>query len=175
MPSSISSSDAGIESVIEVTTGERAKASEHRAYFRAIVCLVLLLVVFFAVLEVASARLFRRSSNIQRRIAGEHEAALKLRATEQGNTTVLLIGNSLLMAGVDMEQLRAATANDISVVRYGIENTAVLDWYYGLKTLLSQGSRPAAVVLVMAQAHFVTTSTYGAYFAHYMMSPGDVL
>ena len=116
-----------------------------------------------------------RSSRIEGRIDGEHRAVLAMVRSSGPGTKVLVIGNSLLLLGVDFPVLQSALGPQSKAARYVIEQTGYLDWYYGLRRLYSEGARPDAVVLPLSARQMITDSVRGEYFAHRMMNTSDVL
>jgi hypothetical protein len=59
------------------------------------------------------------------------------------------------------------------VSRLGIEQTHYLDWYFGLRRLLEEGSRPGLIVLSLATDQLASRFTLGESFAHRQMSAHD--
>ena len=132
------------------------------------------LVVIFFVLEVSSPRILARFSRTERRINTELNAANSLRpSTADDRPTVLLVGNSLLLEGVQVDSLRAALAPQYEVSRLAIEQTHYLDWYFGLRRLLESGSRPSVIVLSLATDQLASPFTLGESFAHRQLSVRD--
>lgn len=134
----------------------------------AIVCLA----AFCAALEGLTRFGFSHISRIEARIASEHKAALAIR--KGSRPTVLLVGNSLMLEGIDYPGLRDALAPEASVVRFPIEQTQYLDWYYGLRRLFSEGSAPDMVVLCMSAEHLITSRIRGDYSAYYLFRLADI-
>ena len=93
---------------------------------------LLVFVLTPALLEGGTRFGFLRISTIERRIASEHTAALGLRH-EPAQRSVLLVGNSLLLDDVDLEQLQRLMLKQLRVSRFAIEATWFLDWQYGLR------------------------------------------
>ena len=77
------------------------------------------LVVIFASLEISSPRILARFSRIERRINRELAQAKQIRPLNDGHPTVLLVGNSLLDEGVQLDSLRADLAPDYAVKQAG--------------------------------------------------------
>src|SRR6266481_5859309 len=128
----------------------------------------------FLALEVSSPRILARLSRTERRINTEMRAASTLRPQAgDGRPTVLLAGNSLLLAGVQMDKLRADLTSQYDVSRLTVEQTHYLDWYFGLRRLLESGSRPNLIVLTLATDQLASRFTMGEAFAHRQMSARD--
>src|SRR4051812_2167265 len=140
-------------------------------------CLLLAVCVAVAVgLELTARATFDRLSKIQRRTAEEFASARSI-GHEPGceRKHVLVVGNSLLLEGVQFEQLRDALASHWHARRLVVENTVYFDWYYGLKRLFAEGARPDVVVLVLSTRHWTRSDFRGDYTAYYMMNTRDVL
>ncbi|MGH9529888.1 MAG: hypothetical protein ACRD2S_08235, partial [Terriglobales bacterium] len=100
--------------------------------------------------ELSSRFLFPRISTIQRRIVSDHREVMAMgKAQSHDLPDVLLVGNSLLLHGVDYPRLREGVSDRAEIIRYGIENTEYLDWYYGLRRLFAEGVRPSTVILCL--------------------------
>jgi hypothetical protein len=124
--------------------------------------------------ELGSPLILERLSRTERRVESELQAARTLHpVTPDGRPTVLLAGNSLLLEGVQMDRLHDNLAPDYEVGRLGIEQTHYLDWYFGLRRLLEEGSRPSLIVLALATDQLASTFTLGESFAHRQMSARD--
>src|ERR1700745_58427 len=118
-------------------------ASEKLNATKAIALLLTVVSLYCGALEVITRLKFTRISRVQRRIENDKGAALSLEAsTGNGSTTVLLVGNSLLVQGIDPDKLRQEMAPRYYSVVFGVENTQYTDWYFGLRSLFAQGSRP---------------------------------
>jgi hypothetical protein len=161
MPSYTSSSEAisGIDKA-----GADAKASYRTMWLiLAGICLI------GVVSEAVSFFGLHRISKIENRIDQEYRDSLALASYSPTNTpTMLLLGNSLLLEGVDMSQLRAALAGKYDLHRLAIEQTEYLDLYYVLRTLFRSGSRPHDVVLCLSVAHVIAAENRGEFMARYM-------
>ncbi len=125
-------------------------------------------------LELGSPVILTRLSRIERRVETESKAAATLRPfTSDGRPTVLLVGNSLLLEGVQLDNLQKELAPQCAVSRLAIEQTHYLDWYFGLRRLLEQGSRPNVIVLSLATDQLASRFNLGESFAHRQMSARD--
>jgi len=173
MPSSTSNSEsapnAKTAGVAAVVPGAKAPVSARTG----IVLLLVGLVVVFAGLEIVSPRILAHFSRIERRIHGELSEAQRIQAVENGHPTLLLVGNSLLDEGVQIGSLRTDLASDYAVKRLVIEQTHYLDWYFGLRRLLEQGSRPSVVVVTLDPSQLASGFTLSESFAHRQMSIRD--
>jgi len=142
---------------------------------RAIALLLAAVVLYFLALEGFAREVLPRISENQRRIAYDYRATLQLRpTTADGARSVLVVGNSLLLHGIDRNQLRALMGPSYQVVLYPIEGTTYLDWAYGLRRLFAEGARPAVLVLCISTRHLLSDSTDGEGFAHALMQFRDL-
>lgn len=153
MPSSISSSETP-----DILSRQRAR------YTRAAGITILLGALLIAGLETVTRLGFRHISRIEGRTAREYQEAAH---THHG---VLMLGNSLLLEGMDYERMRKT----IDVHRFVIEGTAWYDWYFGIRRLLAQGSRPDLIILCMNPVQLVSDETAGDYSAFYLFRFSDI-
>lgn len=167
MPSSISNSESA--------GGAASPRALHSQSARTgIVALLTGLAVILLGLEIASPWILTHLSRIERRVKSETQAARALPAfTADGRPTVLLTGNSLLLEGVQFDALRESLAPQYAVSRLAIEQTHYLDWYFGLRRLLEQGSHPSVIILSLATDQIASRFTLGESFAHRQMSARD--
>ena len=161
MPLSISSSE------IQVKHTRDAQS----AMFALVACLVIL----GAVAELASVWGLPRASRIQRRINAEASDSLHLPPIGgNGRPTLLLLGNSLLLEGVNFPELKTLVATRYDAHRFVIEQTTYLDWYFALKRIFRHGSRPSRVVLCLSVGQLMADMTRGDFTAHYAMDIEDL-
>lgn len=140
--------------------------------------LVLLLVVIalsLLAIEVGSSLFVGRVSKIRRRFDAQRAEALQVRRSGAGSPSVLLIGNSLLQRGIDLPRLQQELGGAARLTRYAISNTGYLDWYYGLRRLFQEGSRPDVVIVVLNPRQFISHSIAGDYAVHSMVDTQDLM
>lgn len=167
MHSSISSSEGSVQNPPLAELGPTSARM-------GIVALCAGLALIFLGLEFSSPLILNRFSRIERRIESETLAASTLRPlTPDGRPTVLLVGNSLLLEGVQLDALQNNLSSQYAVSRLAIEQTHYLDWYFGLRRLLEQGSRPSVIILALATDQIASRFTLGEAFAHRQMSARD--
>lgn len=141
-----------------------------------IVYLLAGLAIFSIAVEVVATLAFAHVSRIQNRIITEYHAAQRVRSVgADGKPTMLLVGNSLLLEGLDLPKTQTALAPRYNVSRFVIEQTQYLDWLFGTRRLLSEGARPAILVLTLPTGHLISSGTRGEYFARYQMQAGDIV
>jgi hypothetical protein len=156
------------------TGGPPPSANRRVSASAGIIALCIGIVVIWLGLELSSPIILKRFSRIERRIESETAEALTLRPfTQDGRPTVLLVGNSLLLEGVQLDVLQDRLAPHYAVSRLGIDQTRYLDWYFGLRRLLQQGSHPSVIILSLATDQFASMFSLEEAFAHRQMSAHD--
>jgi hypothetical protein len=132
---------------------------------------------YLAALEMAARVLFPVHSAIAARIRSDWSTALRLGVSPpHDRRNFLVVGNSLLQAGIDRKELRALQQRStLTIAVMPIENTDYLDWYFGVQRLLAQGSKPEFVVLCLVPVQLISHSTNGEVFARTLMRPVDIL
>jgi hypothetical protein len=157
-----------------LSQGKIRSASRDLSATAGIIALCLGLALVLLGLEFTSPIILKHFSRIQRRIESETVAAKTLRPfAADGHPTVLLVGNSLLLEGVQLDALQNSVASQFAVSRLAVEQTQYLDWYFGLRRLLQEGSRPSVIVLALATDQLASPLTLGEVFAHRDMSARD--
>jgi hypothetical protein len=141
---------------------------------RAIVVVLAMLVAFLAIIEVGTRTAVQKASRLERRIAGEYANALQIRRSP-ADRKVLVIGNSLLLADVQFDSLRARLAPEWTATRFVVEQTFYLDWYYALRHMMATGVDPDAVVLVLSADQLVLSEIRGDYSIYRLMGPREAL
>ncbi len=119
-------------------------------------------------------REFSHISRIQNRVVSDYAAALKLKPSAANKPTLLLVGNSLALEGINLPGFQRAAANDYQASRFIVEQTAYRDWYYGLRRLFNAGARPKVVLFCFSTQHFVVEGVRWGYFAHFLMDLRDL-
>lgn len=143
---------------------------------RAFALLLTALLGYFLTMEVAMRALVPRISAMERRQRDDLQSALSLRPTMAGGSkSVLVVGNSLLLDGIDRERLQRLMGPQYHLALLPIENTTYLDWYFALRRLFTEGARPASIVLCMSAAQVLSDATDQDRFAYLMMRFRDTL
>jgi hypothetical protein len=115
---------------------------------------------------------FAHVSRIEARIANDHAAVLAMRKSNR--PSVLLLGNSLLLQDIDYGRLRNSLQGQAYAVRFPIEDTEYLDWFYGLRRFFDEGSRPDIVVLCINAEHLISSTIRGDYSVYYLFRFWDI-
>jgi hypothetical protein len=148
---------------------------EIRAANRAIALLVAVLFFYCTGLEIVTRLGLSRISRIQDRIHQDLRVAISIKPQLVNEPpSILLVGNSLLVAGVDRVSLKEDLAPNYHAELLPIENTQFEDWYFGLRRLFAEGSRPSVVVVCLSTRQMMSRATDGEYFAYYMMQARDL-
>lgn len=109
--------------------------------------------------EVSSNYLLTRHSETYARVSVQYAEALKVRPAEPREPLpVLMVGNSLLLDGVDVKRLQQLTSAQVRVYPIFLEATGYYDWFYGLQRLFREGARPRVIVLGIGADSFVANS-----------------
>jgi hypothetical protein len=109
--------------------------------------------------EISSNYLLTRHSETYARVSQQYAEALKVRPAEPREPLpILMVGNSLLLDGVDVKRLQQLTSAQVRVYPIFLEATGYYDWFYGLQRLFREGSRPQVIVLGIGADSLVTNS-----------------
>ncbi len=110
--------------------------------------LVVTCAILIIVLEILSVYLTRHYSQTYARISRQYAEAVRVRPSSPGEPiSVLMVGNSLLLKGVEVDQLQERTSGTLQIHPIFLEGTGYYDWLYGLRRLFRQGARPQIVVV----------------------------
>ena len=162
MPSSTFSSE------VDAT---RQNAGLRRAAWTLLALVVLLCVSAEAIAIVGMEHV----SKIHRRIMMESRQAESLRKAGAGQPpVVLMVGNSLLLEGVDLPSLTEKLRGVYQLRRYVIEATTYEDWLFGLKRLLRRGMRVDTVILSLNPLDFTSNNIRGDFTAHVLFDAQDI-
>lgn len=86
-----------------------------------------------------------------------------------------MVGNSLLLEGVDVNRLRKLTSDRMRVYPIFLEATGYYDWLYGLERLFRKGSRPQVVVLGLGVNSFLSNGVRQDYAPMMFFDAQDAL
>jgi len=133
-------------------------SSKHSALFYAklLVGICALLILVF---EFLSDFLLKHRSETYARVSQQYAEAIKMRPAKPGEpASVLMVGNSLLLYGVDVDRLKNLTSGRAHICPIFLEATAYYDWFYALQRLFREGSRPQIVILGVGVNSFLANS-----------------
>jgi hypothetical protein len=122
-------------------------------YAKALFAICGLLIVFF---EISSAYFLKHHSPTYARISKQYNEARSIRPSASNEPpSVLMVGNSLLLHGIELDRLNALTSSKMHVYPIFLEATGYYDWLYALQGLFRQGARPQVVVLGVGVNYFL--------------------
>src|SRR2546430_7434355 len=125
-------------------------------YARVLLGICAMLVLFF---EIGANYLLKSDSETYARVSQQYAEAVKVRPSRSGEpVSVLMVGNSLLMEGIDVDRLQELTSSKMRIYPIFLEATGYYDWLYGLERLFRQGARPQVVVLGVGVNSFLQNS-----------------
>jgi hypothetical protein len=140
---------------------------------RPILILIAICIAVLAAFEMFAGYAVPRLSSYVKRNMQEREDAVRMRPGAE-RPTVLIAGTSLLLEGIDYPKLERELSGQWRTRRWVMEQTNYTDWYYGLRRIYAEGSRPDFVVLMMGPLNFARRpSVRGDYFARMMMLTRD--
>src|SRR5712664_3097235 len=115
------------------------------------ICVMLMIAV-----EISSVYLLKHDSATYARISRQYDEAAKMGPARPGEPpSVLMVGNSLLLHGVELDRLQALTSSRMRIHPIFLEATGYYDWLYGLRRLFRQGARPQVVVVGVGVNYFL--------------------
>jgi hypothetical protein len=133
------------------------------------------LFAYFCALEAVTRVAFPRINHVWRTIEADHLHAVSLRPDAPGKSvSMLIVGNSYLEVGVNRDSLQQEIAPNFSLAYMPMSGTSYLDWYFGLRRLFAEGSRPAIVGVCLSTRDLLSGSTYGGSFANSLMLKRDI-
>jgi hypothetical protein len=143
------------------------------AYAKAIAAICVLLIVVF---EIASVYLLNHKSATYARISRQYEEALKIQPAGLGEPpNVLMVGNSLLLHGVQINRLQELTSSRMHLYPIFLEATGYYDWLYALHGLFLRGARPQVVVLGVGVNYFLENGVRQDYAPMMFFNARDTL
>jgi hypothetical protein len=149
---------------------------EHARIDRFTVALLCTVLALLALIEAASVVGFDRTSKVQRREVLERQTLLGIRDSEASNDPhIAVIGNSLMLEGVDVSLLRTKIEPTYTPVPYLVLGTNYYDWFFGLKRLFAEGMRPRYVLLGLSPNQLAASGIKGDYSARYLFQQSDLI
>src|SRR5260370_20228808 len=115
--------------------------------------------LFMFAFEFFSDFLLKHHSESYARVSRQYAEAVKMRPAKPGeSTSVLMVGNSLLLQGVEVDRLQKLTSSQMHICPIFLEGTAYYDWFYALQRLFREGAKPQVVVLGVGVNSFIANS-----------------
>jgi hypothetical protein len=135
------------------------------------ICLVLI-VVF----EVSSTILLKHHSETFARVSRQYADAVRVRPAKAGEPiSVLMVGNSLLLDGIDVDRFQKLTSRKLRIYPIFLEATGYYDWLYGLQRLFREGARPQVVIVGVGVNSFLANSVRQDYVPLMFFDARDTL
>jgi hypothetical protein len=127
------------------------------------------------VVEAINVLGFDRISKVERRESAQRKALLSVK-DEQAHPPyhMAVLGNSLMLEGLDVEVLADQLKGDAEPVPYLVLATDYYDWYFALKRLFAEGMRPRYILLGLSPNQLMSNRTRGEYAAQYLFQTGDL-
>ncbi len=173
MPSSISSSD---HAVGHARIDRSDRSLRHARIDRFTIALLCTVLALLASIEAVSVMGFDRTSRVQRLELSERRTLLGVRDSEASDDPhIAVLGNSLMLEGVDISLLREKMGPAYVPVPYFVLATNYYDWFFGLKRLFAEGMRPRYVLLGLSPNQLATQSIRGDYSARYLFQQSDLI
>jgi hypothetical protein len=141
---------------------------------RASLALGLVAVLLAMGLELACRLGVPRISRVERRLEEEYRAALEVVKRPGSGLQAVVLGNSLLNAGIRFDEAHRLLLPDIDARRLMVFDTSYCDWYYGMRRLFAEGSRPDVVILVLTPTQLAISKVRGNYFGYHLMRMADL-
>jgi len=140
------------------------------------IVLLATIVVVLVFLEIVSRERFESTSKVEMRELSERAGVLAIRDTAaSGEPHVVLLGNSLMLEGIEVQLLKAKIAPGYVPTIYFVLGTNYYDWFYGLRRLFAEGMRPRYIVLGLSPNQLATSEVRGDISAHYLIQQSDLL
>src|SRR5581483_1012711 len=76
-------------------------------------------------------------------------------STVGGPRSVLIVGNSLVLHGINVPAVEQALGTGYAATKLSIVDSGYLDWLYGILSLFDRGSRPGTLVLAISPTQLV--------------------
>jgi lysophospholipase L1-like esterase len=135
------------------------------------ICVFLILAI-----EIASDYLLKQHSETFARVSRQYAEAASVRPAKPGEPiSVLLVGNSLLLEGVEVDRLQKLTSSQMRIYPIFLEATGYYDWLYGLQRLFREGARPQVVIVGVGVNSFLSNSVRQDYSPLMLFDARDTL
>lgn len=126
-------------------------------------------------LEISSYYMLDHFSLTYSRISRQYERALTIRRATPGEPpSVLIVGNSLLLHGIQLDRLRSLTSGSMRIYPIFLEATGYYDWLFGLRKIFHEGARPDVVVVGVGVNYFLSNSIRPDYTAMEFVEARDI-
>jgi len=135
----------------------------------------LICIAFLIAVEAISVYLQQHHSVQYRRVSQQVAQAIGARPAGPGKpTSVVLIGNSLFLAGVQADRLEELTTS-VKIYPIFLEATGYYDWLYALQRIFRYGARPQVVVVQLEANSLLWNKVRPEYSPMFFFDAADVL
>lgn len=115
-------------------------------------------------------------SGTYRRLSRQYAEAVGSGASKPGSpVAVLMVGNSLLLEGVEVDRLQRLTSHSLKIYPIFLEGTEYYDWLYGLRRLFRRGARPQAVIVGLGLHDLLENGLRQEFVARMLFDAQDIL
>jgi hypothetical protein len=160
---------------MHLSTSSSEVVQTHHNHGRFTAALLLTIVFMLLLAEAVSVAGFDRVSKVQRREVLQRNALLTVKDAPIGGIPhVAIVGNSLLLEGVDIPFLAEQMQGKYVPVPYFVLATEYYDWLFGLKRLFASGMSPRYVVLGLSPDQLASSHIRGDYSARYLFQSTDL-
>jgi hypothetical protein len=119
---------------------------------------------------------FDRVSRVHRREISQRETLLSIKdSSSSGIPHIAVLGNSLLLDGVDIPLLTEKLQAQVVPVPYFVLATEYYDWDFALKRLFAEGARPRFVLVGLSPNQLASPRSRGDYSARHLFQRADLL
>jgi len=133
-------------------------------------------VICLIALEALSAYMLYYRSETYRRVSQQLVWSAGARPAGPGEpASVVMIGNSLFLHGVQVERLRELTSKSLRIYPIFLEGTGYYEWLYGLRRIFRLGARPQVVVVELDVTGFLWNGMRTEYSPMLFFDTPDVL
>jgi hypothetical protein len=135
-----------------------------------------LCLVLIATFEISSRFMLEHHSETFARVSRQYADAVWVRPAKAGEPiSVLLVGNSLLLDGIDVDRFQKLTSSKLRIYPIFLEATGYYDWLYGLQRLFREGARPQVVVVGVGVNSFLANTVRQDYVPLMFFDARDTL
>lgn len=115
-------------------------------------------------------------SGTYRRVSRQYaEAVASSRPGPGSPVAVLMVGNSLLHEGVEVDRLQRLTSDSLKIYPIFLEGTEYFDWLYGLRRLFRQGVRPQVVIVGLGLHDLLVNAVRQEFAPRMLFDARDIL
>ena len=115
-------------------------------------------------------------SGTYQRVSRQYAEAVGSRASRPGSpVAALMVGNSLLLEGVEVDRLQRLTSRSVKIYPIFLEGTEYYDWLYGLRRLFRRGARPQVVIVGLGMHDLLENVVRQEFVPRMLLDARDIL